>query len=684
MSRSGAAGGKGAVLEVRGLNVEFATARGPLKALRDVDLDIPAASVVGVVGESGSGKSTLAGAVMRLLAENTRIASGEVRFEGQDLLKASAAAMRAIRGERISMVFQDPMTSLNPVLTIGTQMVDIQYRRARSREEKTARAVEMLRRVGIPDAERRMGHYPHQFSGGMRQRIAIAMALETEPALLIADEPTTALDATLEVQIIHRLKELQRSEGCAILFISHHLGVIAELCDYVIVMYGGEVVERGTVRDIFHRPGHPYTVKLLECDPARIAGRSRSLPTIPGDVPDLVALSKGCIFAPRCPRAVEVCGSLAPPEVRLAAGHRARCHLAVETGDGTGVGNGAGAGAGSGRWGRVRRCGGVSAILEVEDVQVRYRVKPGFRALLQGGSDAFIDAVAGVSLTIGEAETFGLVGESGSGKTTLARSIMGLLRPREGSIRFRGRDVVGIGPRARKAFRREVGAMFQDPVGSLSPRLTVRSLLSEPFRIHGLRGRDLLSEVRRLLRMVGLSEDFASRYPHQLSGGQARRIGVARALALGPKLVIADEPTAGLDVSVQGEVLNLLGRLQQELGISILAISHNLNVVRHITDRMGIMYLGRLVEQGPTDAIFSEPRHPYTLALLSANPQPDPDAVADRLELQGEIPSLMERPGGCEFHPRCPFARARCRESLPGLENEGGVHAWRCFYPVGG
>ena len=281
--------------------------------MRNVDLDIPAGSVVGVVGESGSGKSTLAGAVMRLLAENTRIRSGEIRFEGQDLLEASAAAMRAIRGERISMVFQDPMTSLNPVLSIGTQMVDIQYRRDRRREEKTARAVEMLRRVGIPDAERRMGHYPHQFSGGMRQRIAIAMALETEPALLIADEPTTALDATLEVQIIHRLKDLQRSEGCAILFISHHLGVIAELCDFVVVMYGGEVVERGTVRDIFHRPGHPYTEKLLECDPARIAGRSRALPTIPGDVPDLVALSKGCIFAPRCPGRWRCAAASRPP-----------------------------------------------------------------------------------------------------------------------------------------------------------------------------------------------------------------------------------------------------------------------------------------------------------------------------------------------------------------------------------
>ena len=357
MSRSGAVGGKSAVLEVRGLNVEFSTARGRLKALRNVDLDVPAGSVVGVVGESGCGKSTLAGAVMRLLAENTRITSGEVRFEGEDLLKASGTRMRAIRGERISMVFQDPMTSLNPVLAIGTQMVDIQYRRARSREEKTARAVEMLRRVGIPDAERRMAHYPHQFSGGMRQRIAIAMALETEPTLLIADEPTTALDATLEVQIIHRLKELQSSMGCAILFISHHLGVVAELCDYVVVMYGGEVAERGTVRDIFHRPGHPYTEKLLECDPALIAERSRALPTIPGDIPDLVALPKGCIFAPRCPKALEVCAGVAPPEARLAPGHRARCHLVV--GGEVGGANGGGARSGDGDAARAR--GGTGA-----------------------------------------------------------------------------------------------------------------------------------------------------------------------------------------------------------------------------------------------------------------------------------------------------------------------------------
>ena len=319
----------GTVLEIRGLSVEFSTDRGPLKALRDVDLDVPTGSVVGVVGESGCGKSTLIGAVMRLLAENARITAGTVRFEGTDLLGVSDAAMRAIRGERISMVFQDPMTSLNPVLSIGTQMVDIQYRKSRSKEEKAARAVEMLKRVGIPDAARRLEHYPHQFSGGMRQRVAIAMALETEPSLLIADEATTALDATLEVQIIHRLRELQQSMGCTILFISHHLGVIAELCDHVVVMYGGEVVERGTVRDIFHRPGHPYTEKLLECDPARIAVRTQVLPTIPGEVPDPAALPKGCIFTPRCPKAIDRCRVFAPPDVELAPGHRVRCHLAA-------------------------------------------------------------------------------------------------------------------------------------------------------------------------------------------------------------------------------------------------------------------------------------------------------------------------------------------------------------------
>jgi len=317
------------VLEISKLNVGFATERGMLKALRDVDLSIPMGSIVGVVGESGCGKSTMINTIIGLLAHNARVDSGSIVFEGSDLLQKSERELRDIRGTRISMVFQDPMVSLNPVLSIGTQMIDIQYRDAISKAQKRARSIEMLNRVGIPDPESRLNNYPHQFSGGMRQRIAIAMALQAEPALLIADEPTTALDATLEVQIIHRLRDLQHSMGCSILFISHHLGVIAELCDYVVVMYGGEVVERGTVRDIFHRPAHPYTRKLLECDPARIVETTRSLPTIPGEIPDLANLPRGCIFADRCERKIDICSEVAPSTSELAGHHWTRCHLAA-------------------------------------------------------------------------------------------------------------------------------------------------------------------------------------------------------------------------------------------------------------------------------------------------------------------------------------------------------------------
>ena len=320
-------------------------------------------------------------------------------------------------------------------------------------------------------------------------------------------------------------------------------------------------------------------------------------------------------------------------------------------------------------------------LLELTDVRVRFRTHSPVSAMLKGIQDPFVDAVNGVSLQIGEGETYGLVGESGSGKTTLARSIIGLVNPQQGSIRYDGTELVGMPAAELKKFRGNVGAMFQDPVGSLSPRMTIRSLLAEPFKIHNLAKRDLGQEVDRLLDMVGLNRDFGNRYPHQLSGGQARRVGVARALALNPRLIVADEPTAGLDVSVQGEILNLLGRLQEELGISILVITHNLNVVRHITDRMGIMYFGRIVEQGPTSTMFHRPSHPYTLALLSANPEPDPDAQIDRLELQGEVPSLFDRPGGCEFHPRCPFSDAQCESTFPPISELSSEHSYRCHHP---
>ena len=321
------------------------------------------------------------------------------------------------------------------------------------------------------------------------------------------------------------------------------------------------------------------------------------------------------------------------------------------------------------------------ALLEVENLRVRFRAKTQIKALLERDDDPYIDAVLGVSFVISEGQTFGLVGESGSGKTTLARSIVGLVRAQEGSIRFAGQELIGLGDRRLKPFRRDIAMMFQDPVGSLSPRLTVRGLITEPFKVHEASKRDLDAEARRLLDMVGLSPEFMSRYPHQLSGGQARRVGVARALALEPKLIVADEPTAGLDVSVQGEILNLLTRLQDNLGISILIITHNLNVVRHVTDRIAIMYLGRFVEQGSTAEIFAHPRHPYTLALLSANPKPDPDAMADRVELVGEVPSLLRRPKGCEFHTRCPFVRERCRGEMPQPSVVDGGHRYTCHYP---
>ena len=321
------------------------------------------------------------------------------------------------------------------------------------------------------------------------------------------------------------------------------------------------------------------------------------------------------------------------------------------------------------------------SLLQLSDVRVRFRTLSSARAVLEGVADPFVDAVNRVSLEIRQGETFGLIGESGSGKTTLARSIIGLLQPQEGSVRYDGDELIGLSPRAWKKVRRNIGVMFQDPVGSLSPRMSVFSLLSEPFRIHNQVNLDLRSEVSRMLQMVGLSDDFAHRYPHQLSGGQARRVGVARALALKPKLIVADEPTAGLDVSVQGEILNLLNKLQKEFGLTILIITHNLNIVRHVTDRMGIMYFGRIVEQGPTKAIFENPVHPYTLALLSANPEPNPDARIDRLELQGEVPSLLNRPTGCEFHPRCPFSQEDCSTLAPSRQKFSADHDYSCHFP---
>ena len=674
------------LFDIHDLSVNFRTSRGTVKALRNVSFPIQRGRIVGIVGESGSGKSTILWSILGLLARNADVTSGEILFQDRDLLTLSETSLRAVRGEKISGVFQDPMTSQLPVLPYGRQMSDILYRRPKmSGKEKRAAAVDMLRRVGIPDPEVRINAYPHQFSGGMRQRAGIAMSMLTGPNLLLADEPTTALDVTTEAQIIDLMRQLRTEFDTTIVVVSHNLGLIAELCDDVVVMYAGEVVETGEVHDIFHNARHPYTRALLECDPARIDDVSRKLPVIAGDIPDLTKALAGCIYASRCQRVMPGCRTVAPPAVHRGTGI-ARCHLlegpladpdwpppndvmtvprgkdsAVPAHDQTGAG----------------------PLLTVSDMNVRFRTMGPIRAWLKGETKAHVDAVLDVSLSVRPGETLGLVGESGSGKTTFGRAVLNLLKADAGSVTFDGQEILGMDERRFKPLRRDIAMMFQDPIGSLSPRKTVRALITEPLLIHGADGRNLDTEAERLADMVRLPRSLLARYPHELSGGQARRVGVCRALALNPRLIIADEPTAGLDVSVQGEILNLIADLQAEFGLSYIIITHNLPVVRHIADRLAIMYLGRIVEEGPTSEVFANPAHPYTRALVEGVPQPDPDRRRPvTAGISGDVPSLLNRPPGCDFATRCPRVQDACRLAKPPHVEIAPDHEHACLFPL--
>ena len=552
-----------ALVHIDGLSLRY----GPVPALRDISFDVGRGRITGVVGESGSGKSTLARAILRLLPEYARVSRGRIVFAGQDLLTLSEPAMRSLRGARITYIAQDPLRALTPTLTIGQHMLDIQFRDDSSVRDKRERAVHMLERVEMPEPRRRLDMYPHQLSGGQRQRVAIAMAVMMRPDLLIADEATSALDATLEVQIIALLKDLQAEIGCSMIFISHHLGVVASLCDDIVVMHDGVVREMGTVRDVYRNPHDPYTRMLLRCDPARIESKTRRLPTSADD-PD------------------------APIIIDTGSPDRVKAHQ--------------------------------PPVLEIEDLSVSFFVGTFLDTLLLRAGRRRLRAVDNARMSLRSGETVALVGESGSGKTTLARTVIGLQAADRGSIRFLGEELVGIERKALKRFRKDAAIMFQEPIGSLSPRMTIGSLLTEPFLVHGVELADRAAEAIRLLEMVQLPAGFVRRYPHELSGGQARRVAVARALSLSPRLLIADEPTAGLDVSIQGEILNLLAEIQERTGVTILIITHNLNVVRHISDRVVIMRRGEILETGDTQAIFENPKHDYTKQLIAANHHPDP------------------------------------------------------------
>ena len=557
------------VLSVRGLTTAFRTEDGWREVVRNVGFDIHAGETVAVVGESGSGKSVTSLSIMRLLDPHLSRISGEVRLNGRDLLGLTEAQMQDVRGNEIAMIFQEPMTSLNPAYTVGRQIAEVLIRhKGMDRTEARAAAIAMMERVRIPNADRRFDQYPHEFSGGMRQRVMIAMALAARPKLLIADEPTTALDVTIQGQILDLIKELQAEEGMAVLFITHDMGVVAEIADRTVVMFRGDQVETGATEAIFHHPEHPYSRALLAAVPALGAMEGQAQPLrFPR-----VDMATGAI-SPLPPMARPVDGS-APP------------------------------------------------LLSVANLVTRFDVKAGILNRPVGA----VHAMEGVSFDIRPGETLALVGESGCGKSTTGRSIMRLVEPRSGSITLQGRDILQLDGAGMQAMRRDIQMIFQDPFSSLNPRMTVGQAVAEPLVKHGLaKGRAARVRAGELLEQVGLSPAMMDRYPHEFSGGQRQRVAIARVLGLEPKLIVADESVSALDVSIKAQVCNLLMDLQERLGVAFLFISHDMAVVERISHRVAVMYLGEIVEIGPREAVFGNPQHPYTQKLIAAVPVPDPD-----------------------------------------------------------
>jgi peptide/nickel transport system ATP-binding protein len=594
------------LLSVHNLQVEFDTARGVLRAVDGVSWDVRRGEIVALVGESGCGKSVSALAVMRLLAQRNVRVAGRILFEGRDVLALSKEAMRALRGRQIAMIFQEPMTSLNPVLSIGLQLMEPLLVHLRMEEAAArTRAIELLERVGITEPVRRLTQFPHQLSGGMRQRVMIAIAIACRPKLIIADEPTTALDVTLQAQILELLRELCRDEDIALVMITHNLGIVARYADRVNVMYAGRIVEHASAEDLFTRPFHPYTVGLLGSVPRLDRPRSLSLDTIEGSPPDLHAPPPGCRFAPRCPHRRDACEARLPDAEPLAPTHTTACIRAPEL-----------LAAGVLHPHRtLQSAGGTVAttrapLLRVRDLHTHF---------------AGVRAVDGVTLDILTGETLGLVGESGSGKTTLGRTILRLERATSGSMQFDGTDLVRADREALKQYRRSAQVIFQDPYSSLNPRMRIGDIVAEPLAVHGLvRGRaGVRARVAELLERVGLPAYMAERWPHELSGGQRQRAGIARALAMEPRFIVCDEPVSALDVSIQAQIVNLLAGLQRTLGLTYLFIAHDLAVVRHIAHRVAVMYRGRIVELADCDSLYRQPLHPYTRSLLEAAPVPD-------------------------------------------------------------
>lgn len=657
-----------AVLSVRDLNVSFNTENGVVHAVRGVDFDLLPGKTLGIVGESGSGKSVTSLAIMGLLPATAEI-TGSVRLHGKELLGLSDKAMCAYRGNELSMVFQDPLSSLTPVYTVGTQIIEALtiHHPGMSKQAKEARAVELLAMVGIPSPKDRLKAFPHEFSGGMRQRVMIAIAIANNPRVLIADEPTTALDVTIQAQVLEVLHTAQEETGAAVVMITHDLGVVAGMADDIMVMYAGKPVETGAVEDIYYNPRMPYTMGLLGAVPRVDVAEKASLVPIEGIPPNLIHTPTGCSFAPRCPLASEACldGEPALAPVAGSSLHRAACIKSGSLGGEVDVHDIFSAPpVPVSEFDSIPR-GERTTVLQLKDVRKHFPLTRG--ALLKRRIGT-VKAVDGLSFDIREGECFSIVGESGSGKTTTLLEIMEFHKDQDGEVVIGGlSNKQAADARTKSAMRRELQMVFQDPTGALDPRFTVYEVLAEPLQNAGMDRQSIKKRIMELMKLVGLQPDHVNRFPNQFSGGQRQRIGIARALAVNPKLVVLDEPVSALDVSVQAGVINLLDKLRAELGLSYLLVAHDLSVVRHISNRVAVMYLGKIVEIGEVDRVFDNPRHPYTRALLSAIPVPDPrvERTRERIILQGDLPSPLDAPKGCNFATRCPVFAA-----LPAAKKE--------------
>jgi oligopeptide/dipeptide ABC transporter ATP-binding protein len=647
--------------------------------------------------------------IMRLLPRGAFIAGGAVHFDGRDLVTLSDEAIRQVRGNEIGMVFQDPMTSLNPTMTIGRQIAEaVVIHRGVSKAQALERAVEVLEMVGLPRPAERVHDFPHQLSGGLRQRVMIAMALACGPKLLIADEPTTALDVTIQAQILRLLEEIKRELGMGIILITHDMGVIAGRTDRVVVMYAGRKVETASTGELFAHVRHPYTEALLASIPKLDQDKSQDLYSIPGLPPDLRFPPRACRFAPRCAFATERCRTEDPPLGGEDPAHPYACFHPRQSSAVGSVGLGASLIAEAERNADLRhaygkelellgRSGGADVsvvagangkassepILQFQDVVKEFTITAGAILRRRIGT---LHAVSGVGLAIRRGETFGLVGESGCGKTTLGRLGVALDSPTQGRVLFNGVDLAAVKGGALRALRQDLQFMFQDPYASLDPRMRVKEIISEPLDI-ARRGTsaERVETVRRLLDEVGLAHDAMHRYPHEFSGGQRQRLGLARALALNPSVIVADEPVSALDVSIQSQILNLMKRVQSSHGLTYIVISHDLSVVRYLADRIGVMYLGKLVEVGPGNDIYDRPAHPYTAGLLEAIPVPNPQIAGergDKVAVRGELPSPLQPPSGCRFRTRCPRAQDLCARETPELRPFGPEHVAACHFPL--